>query len=76
MAASTHRENSQTNKIMADGIHSLNADKRYGNLLQNRRRESSEVLRLNTPTHFHENGHHHTAFHHNWQAGQRTLSGV
>ena len=76
MAASTHRENSQANKIIADGLRSLNADKRYGNLLQNRQWENSGALLLNTPTRFRENGHYHTAFHRNWQAGQRTLSGV
>ena len=32
MKTSTYRENSHANKVMADGVSSLNADGRYGNL--------------------------------------------
>ena len=32
METSTYRENAHANKVMADGVRSLNADGRYGNL--------------------------------------------
>ena len=32
METSTHRENAYARKVMADGVRSLNADGRYGNL--------------------------------------------
>ena len=32
MAASTYQKNAHANKVMTDGIRSLNADRRYGNL--------------------------------------------
>ena len=32
MATSTHQENAYARKVMADGVRSLNADGRYGNL--------------------------------------------